>query len=66
MSSQLNGDDVYYQSGGFSDLLARPLGENATQERRELISLREENNRLHDEIAMLRLQLNSSVRNQPG
>lgn len=66
MSSQLIGDDVYYQSGGFSDLLARPLGENTTQERRELISLQEENSRLHDEIAMLRSQLNSSLRNQPG
>ncbi len=66
MSSQLNGDDVYCQSGGFSDLLARPLSDNATQERRELISLREENSRLHDEIAILRSQLNSSVRNQPG
>ena len=61
MSSQLNGGNVYYQYGGYSDLLPRPLGENATQERRELISLKEENSRLHDEIAKLRLQFNSSI-----
>lgn len=70
MSSQLNDDDDCYQSGGFSDLLARPLSQDEDQEveivKRELIELREENSRLHDEIAMLRLQLNSPTRNQPS
>ena len=70
MSSQLNDDDDRYQSGGFTDLLAWPLGQDEDQEveieTRELIELREENSHLHDEIAMLSLQLNSPTRNQPS
>lgn len=66
ISSQLHDDDDCYQSGGFSDLPARPLGQDEDQEveieKRELIELREENSRLHDEIAMLRLQLNPPTR----
>ena len=53
--------------GEFRDFLARPLGQDMSQEsRKELAQLREENGQLREEIAMLREQLNSSAKNQPG
>ena len=69
MNSPLNVDSYedYFPPGGFRDFLARPLGEDMSQERRkELAQLREENSQLRDEIAMLREQLNSSAKNQPS
>lgn len=65
MSSQINGNNNYYPPGGFRDFLARPLSQDPNSER-ELSELREENSRLHEEISMLRSQLNSCARNQPG
>ena len=65
MSSQINGDDNCYPPGGFRDFLARPLSHDSNS-LRELSELREENSRLQEEITMLRSQLNSCVRNQPG
>lgn len=62
MNSQLNGDDEYLP-GGLSNFLARPLDQDAGQERKEILQLWEENSQLHDEIAMLRSQPNSSARN---
>ena len=51
----------------YCDRLARPLGQDISQEsRKELTQLQEENNQLREEIAMLREQLNSSTKNQPG
>lgn len=69
MNSPLNvdSDEDYFPPGGFRDFLARPLGQDISQEsRKELTQLQEENNQLREEIAMLREQLNSSTKNQPG
>ena len=64
MNSSLNVDEEYFPPGGFRDFLARPLGQDMSQEsRKELVQLREENSQLRDEIAMLREQLNSSAKN---
>ena len=69
MNSPLNvdSDEDFFPPGGFRDFLARPLGQDMSQEsQKELAQLREENSQLRDEIAMLREQLNSSAKNQPG
>ena len=36
------------------------------ESRKQLVQLQEENSKLRDEIAMLRVQLNSSAKKQPG
>ena len=66
MSSQLGGDEYCYPPGGFREFLARPLNHDSSQDRKEIIELREENSRLRDEIAILKSKLISSARNQPG
>ena len=66
MSSQLGGDEDCYPPGGFREFLARPLNHDSSQDRKEIIELREENSRLRDEIAILKSKLISSARNQPG
>ena len=63
----INVDDDYFPPGGFRDFLARPLGQDVSQEsRKQLVQLQEENSKLRDEIAMLRVHLNSSAKKQPG
>ena len=63
----INVDDDYFPPGGFRDFLARPLGQDVSQEsQKQLVQLQEENSKLRDEIAMLRAQLNSSAKKQPG
>ena len=67
MNSPINVDEDYFPPGGFRDFLARPLGQDVSQEsRKQLVQLQEENSQLRDEIAMLRAQLNSSAKKQPG
>ena len=67
MNSPINVNEDYFPPGGFRDFLARPLGQDMSQQsRKELVQLQEENSQLHDEIAMFRAQLNSSAKNQPG
>ena len=63
----INVDEDYFPPGGFRDFLARPLGQDVSQESpKQLVQLQEENSQLRDEIAMLRAQLNSSAKKQPG
>ncbi|KAK2553532.1 hypothetical protein P5673_025017 [Acropora cervicornis] len=63
----INVDEHYFPPGGFRDFVARPLGQDMSHEsRKQLVQLQEENSQLHDEIAMLRVQLNSSAKKQPA
>ena len=63
----INIDEDYFPPGGFRDFLVRPLGQDVSQEsRKQLVQLQEENSQLCDEFAMLRAQLNSSAKKQPG
>ena len=67
MNRPLNDDEDSFLPQGVQDFLARPLGQDMSQtSRRDLVQLQEENSQLCDEIAMLRAQLNSSTKNQPG
>ena len=60
-------DEEYFPPVGFQDFVARPLGQDVSHEsRKQLVQLQEENSQLRDEIAMLRAQLNSSAKKQPG
>ena len=63
----INVDEDYFPPGGFRDFVARPLGQDVSHEsRKQLVQLQEEKSQLRDEIAMLRAQLNSSTKKQPG
>ena len=67
MNSPINVDEDYFPPGGFRDSLGRPLGQDVSQEsRKQLVKLEEKNSQLCDEIAMLRAQLNSSAKKEPG